>query len=58
MRTRTGPITESLPATSSASAPIEAAAISAELPTHTRFVELQAGAKDRPDLPELAALAK
>ena len=33
-----------------ATAPIEAVAASAELPTHTRFVELQAGAKDRPDL--------
>jgi electron transfer flavoprotein alpha subunit len=33
-----------------AEAPVEAAAVSAELPTHTRFVELQAGAKDRPDL--------
>jgi electron transfer flavoprotein alpha subunit len=31
-------------------APVEAAAASAELPTHTRFVELQAGASDRPDL--------
>jgi electron transfer flavoprotein alpha subunit len=33
-----------------ATAPVEAANVSAELPTHTRFVELQAGAKDRPDL--------
>jgi len=33
-----------------ATAPIEAASVTAELPTHTRFVELQAGAKDRPDL--------
>jgi electron transfer flavoprotein alpha subunit len=33
-----------------ATAPIEAATVNAELPTHTRFVELQAGAKDRPDL--------
>lgn len=32
------------------SAPIEAAEIAAELPTHTRFVELQSGASDRPDL--------
>ena len=31
-------------------APVEAASVSAELPTHTRFVELQAGASDRPDL--------
>jgi len=32
------------------SAPIEAAEIAAELPTHTRFVELQSAASDRPDL--------
>jgi electron transfer flavoprotein alpha subunit len=31
-------------------APVEAATSSAELPTHTRFVELRAGSKDRPDL--------
>jgi electron transfer flavoprotein alpha subunit len=31
-------------------APIEAVSPGAELPTHTRFVELQAGASDRPDL--------
>ena len=33
-----------------AAAPIEAANVSAELPAHTRFVELKAGASDRPDL--------
>ncbi|WP_372716845.1 electron transfer flavoprotein subunit alpha/FixB family protein [Immundisolibacter sp.] len=33
-----------------ASAPVEAVSSSAELPTHTRFVELRAGSKDRPDL--------
>jgi electron transfer flavoprotein alpha subunit len=32
------------------SAPIEAAEVAAELPTHTRFVELQSAASDRPDL--------
>ncbi|HUH90765.1 MAG TPA: electron transfer flavoprotein subunit alpha/FixB family protein, partial [Lysobacter sp.] len=32
------------------SATIEAAAVAAELPTHTRFVGLAAGASDRPDL--------
>ena len=32
------------------SAAVEAAGIAAELPTHTRFVELQTGASDRPDL--------
>jgi len=31
-------------------APIEAAEIAIELPTHTRFVELRSGASDRPDL--------
>ncbi len=42
----------SFPATGNgtANAPVEAASISANLPTHTRFVELQSGAKDRPDL--------
>ncbi len=34
----------------SAAAPIEAASVSATLPSHTRFVELKAGASDRPDL--------
>ncbi|HET9483708.1 MAG TPA: electron transfer flavoprotein subunit alpha/FixB family protein [Xanthomonadales bacterium] len=33
-----------------AAAPVEAASVSAELPSHTRFVELKAGASDRPDL--------
>jgi len=32
------------------SAAVEAAGIDAELPSHTRFVELQSGASDRPDL--------
>ncbi len=32
------------------SAPVEALAIDAALPTHTRFVELKQGASDRPDL--------
>jgi len=42
----------SYPATAagSATAPIEAAAITVELPTHTRFIELKASASDRPDL--------
>lgn len=31
-------------------APVVAADISADLPTHTRFVEVQSGASDRPDL--------
>ncbi len=31
-------------------AAVEALELSAELPTHTRFVELQAGSSDRPDL--------
>lgn len=35
---------------SSNSAPIEAMEVAADLPTHTRFVELQAGSSDRPDL--------
>ena len=43
--------TASYPASSDGnSAPIVAADISAELPTHTRFVEIQSGASDRPDL--------
>ena len=32
------------------SAPVEAAAVAAEIPTHTRFVDIQAGSTDRPDL--------
>ncbi len=32
------------------SAPIESAAVDVELPTHTRFVEVQTGQSDRPDL--------
>ena len=35
---------------SSNSAPIEVVAVAADLPSHTRFVELQAGSSDRPDL--------
>ena len=31
-------------------APVEAATVDAEIPTHTRFVELQSGSTDRPDL--------
>jgi electron transfer flavoprotein alpha subunit len=31
-------------------APVEAVSVSAELPTHTRFVELSAATSDRPDL--------
>ncbi|MFA6230638.1 MAG: FAD-binding protein [Rhodanobacter sp.] len=37
-------------ANGSSSAPIEALSIDATLPTHTRFVELQQGSSDRPDL--------
>jgi electron transfer flavoprotein alpha subunit len=32
------------------SAPVESADVSVDLPTHTRFLELQAGSSDRPDL--------
>jgi len=32
------------------SAPIESAEAAADLPSHTRFIELQAGSSDRPDL--------
>jgi len=32
------------------SAPVEATSCDAELPTHTRYIELQAGKSDRPDL--------
>ena len=32
------------------SAPIESAATNVEIPSHTRFIELQSGASDRPDL--------
>ncbi len=35
---------------SGGSAPVEALAVDATLPTHTRFVELKAGKSDRPDL--------
>ena len=37
-------------ATGSAAAPIEAAAVSATLPTHTRFISVSAAKSDRPDL--------
>ena len=37
-------------AASGGNAPIEAATLSIELPTHTRFVELKQGKSDRPDL--------
>lgn len=37
-------------AESNNSAEIEAASCAAEIPTHTRFIELQAGSSDRPDL--------
>jgi electron transfer flavoprotein alpha subunit len=37
-------------ATNGGSASIEAATVEAELPTHTRFVELQAASSERPDL--------
>jgi len=37
-------------ANGSATAPIEALNLAVELPTHTRFVELQQGKSDRPDL--------
>ncbi len=33
-----------------AAAPVATASVGAELPTHTRFVELKAGSSDRPDL--------
>jgi electron transfer flavoprotein alpha subunit len=44
--------TASYPAAGKAAsaAPVEAATVNATLPTHTRFVELKAGASDRPDL--------
>lgn len=38
------------PVESNNSASVESAACSADIPTHTRFVELQAGTSDRPDL--------
>ena len=37
-------------ASGGSSAPIEALTVDASLPTHTRFVELQQGSSDRPDL--------
>ena len=38
------------------SAPVEAASVEAELPTHTRFVGLESGASDRPDLQTAASV--
>jgi electron transfer flavoprotein alpha subunit len=38
------------PLDNGAGAPIETIGVSAEIPTHTRFVELQAGSSERPDL--------
>jgi len=47
--------TASWPAASDGgSANVEAASVDAELPTHTRFVELKAGKSDRPDLQSAA----
>ena len=37
-------------AASTGNAPVEAISVDATLPTHTRFVELQQGSSDRPDL--------
>jgi electron transfer flavoprotein alpha subunit len=43
--------TASWPATGGGgAAPVEAISVDAALPTHTRFVELQQGSSDRPDL--------
>ncbi|MCP5138698.1 MAG: electron transfer flavoprotein subunit alpha/FixB family protein [Chromatiales bacterium] len=38
------------PVENGAEAPVESVSIAAELPTHTRFMELQSGSSDRPDL--------
>ncbi|MBM4221419.1 MAG: electron transfer flavoprotein subunit alpha/FixB family protein [Gammaproteobacteria bacterium] len=38
------------PVENGAAAPVETVAISAEIPAHTRFIELQSGSSDRPDL--------
>ena len=38
------------------SAPIESVTVDADLPTHTRFVEAQAGSSDRPDLQTAASV--
>ncbi len=38
------------PVENGAEAPVEAISVSAELPAHTRFIELQSGSSDRPDL--------
>ncbi len=38
------------PVGNGAEAPIEPVSVSAALPTHTRFIELQSGSSDRPDL--------
>jgi electron transfer flavoprotein alpha subunit len=38
------------PLDNGAGAPVEKISVSAEIPTHTRFVELQSGSSERPDL--------
>ncbi|MEZ5561791.1 MAG: FAD-binding protein [Gammaproteobacteria bacterium] len=38
------------PVESGAGAPIETISVNAEIPAHTRFIELQTGSSDRPDL--------
>ncbi len=38
------------PVGNGAGAPVETISVSAEIPTHTRFVELQSGSSERPDL--------
>ncbi len=38
------------------SAPVEAASVDVELPTHTRYVGLESGASDRPDLQTAASV--
>jgi electron transfer flavoprotein alpha subunit len=38
------------PLDNGAGAPVETISVSAEIPTHTRFVELQSGSSERPDL--------
>lgn len=38
------------PVENTSEAPVESITVAAEIPTHTRFVELQSGSSDRPDL--------
>lgn len=38
------------PVENGAGAPVETLSVSAEIPAHTRFIELQSGSSDRPDL--------